>query len=1376
MPSPRSVVLVCTVLLLVAWVAVHLRVLFASQNGLIRFVLTGLFSLLIILRRKPSAAGQAPSEERVTRVPSARRSLAIGIAATLVAVSGMILPVGQMEWLGLLLLVFACLKWSLPDKYSKDIALALLLLYWAHPLPSRVFGPMELSMQKLSVNGTEWLLYGLDVRVWADGLVLRTGFNTYEVPAWCSGMRTATTVFLLALGLGILKRFRMIECLLIVVAALAQGLILNILRIAAMVVLSPQLKDTSALEFLHNSTGIVVTLAVFLVYLEIRFYERRKQDKALTEQELTPTELRRRTDRPHVWNTIRRCGVAWVLVVLSVITVLWLVYCHRRGHRLQVIREIAVCARNAGNLADAQLAAGEALALDPYDNGWKLTVCRILLLSRKYDDVLALLKDISDENGTRTVEKNVLEAYALMALDRMDEAAVIVTTLPDSVKHNNPRVAMILAEMAFHANEPEAVARSVVIAARWPPNTDRIRELYPFLRTHRKWSAIVESDTRAPFLRSSPAFSAIEAYMNLNSAPDVARMLLRASVFWPGDSRILEPLFFMAIRRVDGEWETRFDEHLVRCVNRISDVDYLYGMFDKCFQLARPDLAWVVHRRIQAVDASHPGLLMSAVRYGDVWFSFRRRRLGLSSPSVDDRIDLKPLYRIGQALNSWHALCEEVPLGDELAVYNTIAVRRSLLTRALEEFRKRDEPTQSGDMPAGAAESRLSLMMRYAYAEALEMAGDLDGASSELEGIAADNVREEDRVRIKRSEIFERQADWQRVYEILRGYAEVESPGLDAILRLSEACDKLQLSIASLYAAREAHRQFPNSSRALGVLAGRLIESNAPEDALHLLGRPRTRHQRKIDMLEARALFKTGRFSETRSFCRSVLLPRPTKSGEIAQGLVLSPAELTTLWHHVFTPGPDGYARHAEILRRNLAGATSPFLQDMIRLWLQCYENGCEGASADIDLWTACGRDRIEKATALNQLTLLLLNSERPADARSAAGRAVEFFPECPKLWHVFISLTNADSDVIAEARRSCPEDSEIWLASIVAGTSRSPVDEWALDEVTRAVGSGTVTAAAMTRASEYLLRKGFKEAAVVAARDATSRARGLLPAYVQGIRCALTERDKDWALSSTEKAIDASQHPIPAFYRKLVDLKSSHEPIDTDFEMVSALKHLRRDDPDNIRWAQMLGYVRFKRGGWEIVDALAQMTVAIQGGATNSMPYIIAAEAARLLDNHDRSVAILRRGLELCPESPAMLNNLIYSLSLLPDHAEESVALLPSLMERGGDNPRFQDTAAAVYLRAGYYKKARESVSRVLEKSEVGSVLWFRSHVRLAELARAAGDIDLAITTLESAMTAVSATVDEDLTNANRLLSQWRSAPRDRERTQGPEPEEQSP
>ncbi|MDA0578761.1 MAG: archaeosortase/exosortase family protein, partial [Verrucomicrobia bacterium] len=184
----RRTVLLAALALLAAWIAANFTRLTGEQHGAVRFVLGTLFAALILCRGKPPKAS-AP----------ARRPLLlamVGACGALAAIGGIVFKVYQVEWLGIVLLLYACLRWSLADRFAGDIARALVVLYWVHPLPAQIFGPLQLAMQQWSIAGAEWVLHGFNIRVWADGLYLYAGYDVIGVPESCSGMRTALSVLL----------------------------------------------------------------------------------------------------------------------------------------------------------------------------------------------------------------------------------------------------------------------------------------------------------------------------------------------------------------------------------------------------------------------------------------------------------------------------------------------------------------------------------------------------------------------------------------------------------------------------------------------------------------------------------------------------------------------------------------------------------------------------------------------------------------------------------------------------------------------------------------------------------------------------------------------------------------------------------------------------------------------------------------------------------------------------------------------------------------------------------------------------------------------------------------------------------------------------
>ena len=1317
--------------LFVLWTLFHITDWLSVQNGIIRLCLGVSLCLWILLRKKTAAWAR----------PSVGMTLAAAIPGAALALVGLILRVRQFEWIGVLALLYGCLRWALPGRYGRDTALAFLLLYWVHPLPTQLFTAFQLWMQRMSVSGAEWLLHVANTRVWADGLVLRTGVRTFDVPAWCSGMRTATTVFLLSIGMGILRRMRPHAIALLTVAAVLQALLLNIVRIAAMVVLAPAVSDRGGLDFLHDTAGIVVILAVLILYAQLLAIDRVRLAYARHLQ--SPDRVRRQAELPVAWWLLHE--YKWVLlgIVPVVAAIVILAHRSRAAHRVAMVKDVAIALREFGDLANAQRAADHVRGLVPEDLDWHYAVVRLLLLRGRYQAVLDEL-DAMPEEAEGSTQRRILSAYALMGLERIEDAAAIVRAMPEEARRDDPRIAMILAEIALYADQPDEVAQHIVTAARWRPNLPRIRALYPYLRMHGKWQTIVSTDLGIPFDDPAQAFAAIEAYMNLNRFPAVSRMTLNALRKWPDDPRLMEPLFFLCARWYNDEWERRFATHLLQTVRDTADPDQIYGLIARCFQLSRPDLVWRICERLREVDPSHPGVLMALAQHGQKWFVFRRQRVGFPFRRPDDLIDLRALYRLGLDLPGWRDHCAKVPFAGRLLRGNVVRERKRCLADALERFASREET------------SGLTLPLQYLLVRALEMDDDVDGARRRLASIAQEFPDERKKTRVILSEIHEREADWSGVYEVLRDYPSVEDAQLTPLLRLCRAQLRLHLGIAATRTAREAVRRYPLSTRAAGMLVESALRYDSPEQALFLAREKLPRRDVDLDRLQAEALLRTERYREFSTFCERALLPRGMVPAGAQQRRLLPPAEWSVYWHHAAVPTEAGFRAAADTLRRNRGRTDSPFLHHLVDRWLACYASDAGGESADADAWQAGGRDRVEKGILLHQLVLLLCRSKQYLAARDVAGVAVKHLPECGSLWRALVSLSRADPEVMQAARRNCPDDPDIWLAELCARTQDEPGGEgeaWALAEIRQAAERKAFSAATMTRAGEYLLRREMTAPAAEAARDAVRRARGLLPAYVLGVKCALAEQNREWALECIAQAINASIAPWPLLFRTQVMLKIAGERIDTDAQMVEALKQLREADPQNMIWPRILGYVRFHRGGWEVIDALEQMTIVLAAGGEDRLPYLIAGEAARVLGNCERSVGILREGLKTYPDDLVLLNNLAYSLSLQPGGAAQAMQYLPRLLKEGGTDLHVLDTAITLCMRSGETGMAEQLIGQALKLAPAGSPLWFRAHLSQAGLLLGRDEVERAHGIVRDLLKQSRGIPDEDIMRANRLF-----------------------
>ncbi|MFO7870657.1 MAG: archaeosortase/exosortase family protein [Kiritimatiellia bacterium] len=1335
-------------LLLAAWIAVHFPRLAAGPNALIRLVLGTAFALFIFFRPKTGALkgdALAPClSRRAALVPAGLSALGV--------IAGLVFDVRLLEWLGLLALVYFALAATLPRRFSRDLPAALLVLFWIHPVPSQFMFPLQAAAQKLSVNVSEWLLHMLNVRVWADGTVLRTGAMAFEVPSACSGMRVATTVFVMSLGLGLAARLKPWEIVVLVPLAIVQAVLLNVLRISAMVPLSGRFEDLESISFLHDSTAFVSAAGTLVIALEVGWYLSRKRRTETRRGELNPDWMEHLSDKPPFWRIITQNRWRIVAGLAAVTLGAGLVYKSRPYHRAHMLMPVAEALRDSGDslrLERAEHLARVVRRMVPEDTSWVMSAIRIRLLramrgDADYESVLEEAETLDNIAGHQKVEREILKAYALMGMGRIKEAEGLIAALPRRTRENDPRAAMVLAEAAYHTDEPGKAARHVLTAARWGPNRKRIEALYPYLRYHRKWEAIRNTSFGGPFSGPSAAMSAAEAWINADESAKVADIALRAVSRWPRDHRVLVPLFIMAARRDNPAWEERFSEQLRRCVEVMEDAWELYGLAEMCFSLHRPDLAWKLWQRIEEISPGHPLLPWMAAEYGDRWFVFRKHFLGRKAMYSSETMNIMPYLELARLMPFWRELLKKIPLVEELGGYRTTDARKEFLKQAIERFGAMDE---KGDMAAA---------MRKEYMLALEIAGDMEEVKRRAEKLASDPRVEPQKAAEALSAAYERKGRWIDVYETLRGYiSRTQSSrfSLDALLRLARAERELGLRLCAKYTLERARDAFPGSLAAKAALAEILVEEGSAGRALAL-----GLSSKALAPLKARALYKTGRYTRMKDFCDTAGITSPDLPRGVTEPLFLAPAEYSLFRHEFRVPSRKEFARHASVLRGNLETAEdSFFFKEFIPLWLAAWERVKDAASKPpanyypIEEWLAAGRDRFEKAEALNNLTLLLCAAGASEQARNTAEKAADLFPESSELWHMAISLSKGDIEIISRARENCPSDGEIRLAALVTAEQGRPAEapeEWSQPEKI-----SLYTPAALTRAAEYLYRAGKRREAAPFAREAVGRADGLLAAYIIGIKCALAAEDRDMAFVSVRNAVRYSRRPFPILDRKLVELKTEGFNIQADSETIHALRRLSEAEPDEPLWPQLLGFASYRRGrGADMLHSLYAMRKAFRAGQYTPVACSVAAQACRRLGNTELAVEYLREGLRSNPGSVVLLNNLVFTLAGTEDGVPEALQLVPKLLSGAGDDLHVLDTAAETYFRAEEFKRASDVNNRLISRAPRDEALWFRAKVRAAEMLYGASKPGPAKAVLEEIMNNPSGAAPEDMRRAEAL------------------------
>jgi len=1309
MSGLRKTVVSLVAAVFILWVFFHYRMIAGDENGTVRFILGILFALIILLRRK--------TMEPVAPVPGWTVPAA-AVTGTVLVVTGIIFEIGQFEWLGLIVLFYSCLSWALSRRYSRDIVSALFVLYWIHPLPGKLFLKFQLLMQVLSVNGAEWLMHCFNVRAWADGIVINTGFQTFMVPESCSGMVTAVTVLVTVLGIGILFHFRWYEILSLLVIGTVQVLLLNILRIFFMVVWAARMPPEWVDTFLHDTLGFLLLAAILLVQVEAVFWKaakskKEKQNKGIEAGDVEEPELA--TILPMFWRVVNQWKWAGLAVLLISAAAAFAIYKHRPAHRAVMIGDV-VEGLMIRDLAKAQRAVDQVLKLRPGDRNFISKHMQILVLRGKFDEALARLDSIG---GPLNTAETVLKSFALMSLKRPDEAIALVDSLSEAEK-SIPGVSMIRAEYAVGMNKPSVVASCAVQASSSPLLIHRLRALFPYLAAHRQWWAITASDNEmVPYRECSQALIAIYANLELNNVYRASKVLKTALVSWPNDSRFIGSLFMVASRRSGSEWEGLFADNITANIRNL-DTDRLASYMEYCFKLSRPDLAWLLYMKLEEVDPADPALYLVPAQFGDAWFSFRCHHLGITAADRNAKIDLKHLYARTRNMPPFRSFWERIPLSGELSTGVVEEKRLDYLAKGIAELEKRGK--------AGTLNRR----MYMAYPTALTLAGRYKDAEAVLGRLIKEYPDAERELLYQRAVLYDQQGKLQDCYETLIRHRAISGGALNlnADLMFVSMLINLNMGVCALETAESIRESFPDSSASLLTLAAVWDVFDFKDQALFLLspaGDDQT-NTRAIMQL----LYETGCFREAERLSRVTGTVISKKKVVTRQGLLAPPAELSVLGIWPKPLSAEEMDREAERMEKESNQSSSPFFRQMKRLSAEWYRARGRGSVSETGRWSAIGRDNLEKAGALHQLVILLARQKQYDQAAKSAEEALIYLPHSAVLWRAMISLKQGNPEIIDRARKACPLDPDIWLAFLVTKAAKDGGGKWLNEEIQMAAARKEYSPGTMVRAGNYLLRKGFTEQACIAARSAIDRGRGALPAYVLGLQCALTSKDSKWALSCVRGCIENAVDPRP-FYSLMVNIKYMARI--NDAEAISALEYLKEHTKKELQWSERLGDGYFQKGDIERANDIFDEITAGNLKVLKIRSLLLSAEAARLKGDYAKAVKILEDAYAMHPDKAPLLNNLVYTLARNGEKSgdlQRAGELLVKLLQVDGESALVLDTAAMVYMKKGELEKARQYSEKARKLIDKNNYAALEIDVNAAEIMLKMGEIRAAEDMLE--------------------------------------------
>lgn len=1323
MTPAKKVILAAAPCLFAAWIYSRIGQWTGDSDAFIRVVLSVVYALLIMFRWKMADEGREPKQAVI---------LISAVAGSLAAVTGIVFGIGQFEWLGLILLLTAALRWALPARFSTDILLAMLLLYWMHPLPSRLLDLFQLKMQTLSITGSEWLLQCFNISIWADmnDFILRTGLTNFGIEQACSGMKTAVTVFLCALGTSILLRYRWYETAVLIAAGVAQVVAINILRISFTVFWAPRMPAEWATGFLHDTLGVLLLVGIVLVQAEaawwkIRTNRRIRREQAIADGTEEPPDGA--TILPQFWRIVNKYKWAGLFAILLAAGTGAAIMKRQPAHRAAMISGV-IDGLLESDHKSAERAVGEALRLAPYNRDLVTKKIQALVMQGKHKEAL---DEIGRLEGAPNLTEVVMKSWALMALGRAQEASAALDALSPG-QRSTPGVAIVLAQYAAIQNKPETVASNVLLAARSRVTAGRVRDLFPYLASHEQWGTIVNADNPIwPYQEFSHCLIAVRANIEAGRLNVASQILKIAMKSWPGDVRLISSLYALAESRPGGEWEEMFSQRLLESINTL-DADRASTFMNYAFQLNRPELGWLAYAKLAKLDPDDPALLLAASRFGETWFVFRKHRIGMVAADGNELVDLRPFLRHAGGLQPFNLLCSRIPLAAELLEQTD---GEYYAGRCLEELVRREK--------AG----KLTLRLELLYPTVLSILGRFAEAHVRLDGIEKKYPQKQQEVMLQRIRIYVQQREWHHAYEaILKCRGNDGMPDLSRDKLFVSTLMNMDLGVCALDVAESLKRTYPEYRQFDGMLAALWAAFGYKDQALFTL---RDSAGSIEPPLYAQLLYDTGRIRESELFClKSGAKITRAKVGT-TQAALLTPAEFTVSperWPAAMTA--EQMSVESGLAAKRAAQAKSPFVADLEKLTAKWYGAGGRGEAAELERWEKAGRNKLEKGAALHRLAILHARQRDFVPAAAAAGRAVEFIPQSGILWRVLAAVTGGRPDVVAAALVKCPDDPELRLASLVV-KQRDLKGEPDRAELELLTGEGKFPVETAVRAGDFLLRKGSRVGALFCARAVQAREPGFLPANVLGLRCALATNDLAGAMDCCLKASENGLDPIP-FYKAIAVIGEARKS--TEMSVVAALEFLHDRYPHDSEWTRRLAYLYFNKGDTKRTRVLLQPLVEQGVGGLDVQTILLAAEVTRVEGDLASSVAILEEGCRLHPESLSMTNNLVYCLAHGRETAPKALVMMEDLLKKAGDRRSVQQTAAFVYMRNGQLDKAESFFTKAGGNTETNGYAYLETELNSAEFHFRKGDFKAAKPKLEAIRRDANCPPDIDV-EARRML-----------------------
>jgi len=1247
---------------------------------------------------------------------------------------------------------------------SGATALGLGLVLWlrhasAPWIPATALNPWI----RLNALLSAWFLQLWGVPVWADHTILRTDLYAYPIAAGYHATGVALGALGLAAGLSYWRRYRPIEWLFMLTAAMAASLCWNVLRITLLLHLGPAPLSVAITSLQHDTERILAVLVLVQVWLHLILVESARFIRQQRLEPLPGATSGALSEMPPFWHRVLRRYRPTHVLLPTIAIVAAIAYAGRPTRRHEILRTLVTNMRSQQSY-DHALRLGHRLAAQrPNDTDWRLHLVRIMLLAGYADQALLELEALRPlVAGADMLQINLLQTHAY--LHKQDwPSARRARDLLESQAGKDPIWNMILLELALALGDQQKVLALAPAASQAFTQTSRITPALPVVQSSGRGDILRKATGGISWNRLSlPVFlHQILSLLHANDQSAAAEQTQFAIQRWPGHPDLLLPAMLLTHLNPT-EWEPRLARLSQDIVRTTADPDTLLAVMQAAFALQRPDLAWQAYRHLQSSPSHALHARLALALHAQHWFSCRSQYLHVPGAAADATTDLLPLAVLARHIPFFQTTLARIPHAAEIPlIIADLPGWQSSLRDAL--------ITQLGHDPSVLQDNPL---LQQQYALLCEVSGKPQMAFLQYQQLARQHpdwapfatfsmvrLEQEDgnisqayaRVRdlvcaapaLAEEEMLPWEKHWPPSELPLQPQTAYQRPLLVSLIDLLWTRHH---PLTALFTSREALRRFPNDPVLRTLAADILLQVQQPEQALHLLENTLIRRTPLTNTLEAEALQATQRLSVLPTFRRQQRLPPETTTSATMPTERLPPAE------RLFAPI---VPEEITLLPPHPDDPVYPLFQQAL---------SSPDLSPALTNWINAAATRLEQAEALHRLSLLLHAAQNPALAGQAARLALIANPQEPNLWKLLLRGATDAGAVLATARRFCPSDPDLWLAELVwtMQTTDNPAARNALlqDLLQEARSNKDFPVDTLVRAADFLWRGTYYAAASELVERFHGRERGLLPAHLLGMTAAEHNGDRGRALYHIEAAVEAAGAAAPELHARFIKSKLLAGQTAPDGIIINALRQLQTAEPGNLFWTELLGYMRYQRGGSDRQEGGWDMQQAIAAGSTNRLAFLIAAEGLRRMRRTRDAAAILQQGLELYPQDPVMINNLAYTLAENADTAAEAMDWIMPMMSLAGNSAEIRDTLAFMLLRNNDLETARQLLTRNLHEVAPDSRIWFRSQMHLAEIAWRQDRTGIAISMLEQLLRGARNISDEDVLAANRLLLRIRMVP----------------